>query len=250
LKIGVSTLASQGEDIVDLLNYLDNENIKYVEFLYEYPHRDRNPEFFKSYSFNYSVHSPISDVNIASLNSAIRRASVNEIKKSIGLANKINAELVVVHPGTTSFLRRFYLEKAIELSHDSIKECFDYGQDLGVKILIENMPNIEGHLYQNPSDLNDFLKMNNMNMTFDVAHANTVIKKTNLFFDTINHIHLSDNNTDFDYHYPLGQGNINFKELFSILSKHVFNGRCIIEMNTMDDVKKSLDYLKKIAIFK
>ncbi|MDR3291049.1 MAG: sugar phosphate isomerase/epimerase [Methanobrevibacter sp.] len=248
MKIGVSTLASQGEDVINLLNYLDNEKIKYLEFLYEYPNMDKYPEFFESYSFKHTVHCPISDINIASLNHSIRESSVNEVKKSIYLANKIDANLVVVHPGNISFLGRFYKEKSIELSNNSIKECFDYGEKLGVKISVENMPNIEGHLYQNPMELNDFLKTNNINMTLDIAHANTVLKKTNLFFDTINHIHISDNNGDFDYHYPLGQGNIDFKEVFSILSKHKFADIIIIEMNSIEDVKKSLNFLKEIAI--
>ncbi|MDR1818655.1 MAG: sugar phosphate isomerase/epimerase [Methanobrevibacter sp.] len=248
MNIGVSTSASQGKNIVDLLNYLDNENIDYVEFLYEYPNRDINSKFLESYSFSYTVHSPISDMNIASLNPNLRQTSVNEVKKSIDLASEINANLTVVHPGIISFLGRLYKEKVIELAHNSIMECFDYGQDSGVKISVENMPNIDGHLYQDPSQLNKFLKVSNIDMTLDIGHANTVIKKTDLFFDTINHIHLSDNNADSDHHYPLGQGNINFKDVFSTLSKHKFNGIYIVEMNNMEDVKKSLDYLKKINI--
>jgi sugar phosphate isomerase/epimerase len=75
-----------------------------------------------------------------------------------------------------------------------------------------------------------------------------VTGKTNSYFDTVNHIHLSDNNSEFDYHCPLGEGNINFKEVFNKFTNKGYTGIYVIEMNDREAIKKSLKYLKDIEI--
>jgi sugar phosphate isomerase/epimerase len=253
MKIGVSTLAAQEENLDNFLDFNSNLNIDYIEILNEYPNKDIDKDLLDSYSFKYTVHSPISDMNIASLNSTIRNASIDEIKRSIDLANEIEGRLVVVHPGTVAFLGRFFKDSVLNLAQNSLKECFEYGKDIGIEVSIENMPNMEGQLYQDANELNSYLEKNNMQMTLDVGHLNTVDRnflnkigdlKSNNYYNLINHIHLSDNNSNFDYHWPLGEGDIDFIKVFNIFSNHNYNGIYVIEMNDINSVKKSVDYLR------
>ncbi|MDR0900099.1 MAG: sugar phosphate isomerase/epimerase, partial [Methanobrevibacter sp.] len=64
------------------------------------------------------------------------------------------------------------------------------------------------------------------------------------YFKSTKHIHLSDNNGDFDHHYPLGEGSIDFKMLFNEYEKNNYEGIYVLELNDIDSVKKSLNYLK------
>jgi sugar phosphate isomerase/epimerase len=245
MKIGVSSLASEGKNIVDFLKFVEDLNIKYLELLHEYPNDNIAIDLLDSYSLKYTVHSPISDLNLASSNNSIKKASINEIKRSIDFANNIDAKILVVHPGRISFTQRFFQEKGKRISEESMKICGDYGKNSGVEVCIENMPNMEGVLYQNVKELNEFLKENDLSMTLDIGHENTVNKKTDRYFESVKHIHLSDNNGDFDYHYALGEGSIDFKAVFDIYNQNNYNGIYMLEVNDKDSVKKSLDYLKK-----
>lgn len=70
----------------------------------EYPNNNLDTELLKSFNLKYSIHSPTTDINLASLNRTIQKASISEIKNSIKIANELDADIVVVHPGGFSFL--------------------------------------------------------------------------------------------------------------------------------------------------
>ena len=97
MKIGASTLSGFKDDIGTNLEYFEELGLDYAEILHQYPNQDLDTSIFENYSLKYSVHSPIINLNIASLTENIRQASIAEIKKSIDLANEIDAEIVVVH---------------------------------------------------------------------------------------------------------------------------------------------------------
>ena len=111
MKIGASTLSGFKDDIGTNLEYFEELGLDYAEILHQYPNQDLDTSIFENYSLKYSVHSPIINLNIASLTENIRQASIAEIKKSIDLANEIDAEIVVVHPGSIPFLGREFKDK-------------------------------------------------------------------------------------------------------------------------------------------
>ena len=113
MKIGVSTLALFPMSLKEIMDYLKSIDVKYCELMLDYPYGQIDPDLVTSYSIKTSIHAPLSDVNIASLNDSIRRASVEEIKNSIDLASKIDSETVVVHPGHIAFLARKFQKKII-----------------------------------------------------------------------------------------------------------------------------------------
>lgn len=247
MKIGASTLAISGEKIEENLEYFKKLKIEYLELLHQYPCEEIDYNILNSYDFKYTIHSPIIDINIASLSTAISSSSIHTIKSSIDLANKIDSEIVVVHPGTIPFPGRPYEKEIYDKSHESLKEITKYGDGLGVIAAIENMPNIEGFIYQDIDKLNDFLESNGMSMTLDVAHAYTVgYNENQMYFDSIKHIHLSDNFGDDDSHLPLGEGKINFKEVIRKFQSKNYKGIYMIEVNNKKAIEKSLEYLKKI----
>ncbi len=245
MKIGASTLSGFKDDIETNLEYFEGLGLDYAEILHQYPNQNPDTSIFENYNLKYSVHSPIINLNIASLTESIRKASVAEIKKSIDFANEINSELVVVHPGSIPFLGRDFEDKIYDLNTQSIKEIGEYGENLGVRAAIENMPTFGGYMYTNPYKLNELLEELDMSMTLDIGHANHAgYGPEDMYFDSIKHIHAHDNNGDDDSHYALGDGSIDLKSIISTFEDKNYDGTYIIEVNEMDWVKKSYDYLK------
>lgn len=247
MKIGASTLAGIEFELEKTLDFIESLGIEYAELVHQYPTEFISPETLESYSLKYSIHAPFMDVNIASLQEQTRLNSIAQIKNSIDLANEINAEAVVVHPGVTSFLPNKYFKKEVyEFANESIKKIGDYAKDLGVMVTIENMPNFESMIYQNIVDLNQLLVENDMYMTLDIGHANHVgYAPDEMIFDSIKHVHAHDNFGDDDSHLPLGEGSIDLKYIINTLESKNYDGIYILEVNDYDSIKKSYEYMKK-----
>lgn len=245
MKIGASTLAGHKEPIANTLGYFEDLGLDYAEILYQFPNDEINPDSLESFDLKYSVHSPIVDINIASLNKAIRKASIDEIKKAIDLANKLDSDIVVVHPGSIPFLGKGSEDGIYALANSAIKELGEYGDDLGVTATIENMPAFEGMMYQDMEKLNQTLEAYDMFMTLDIGHAyHCGYSPSEMYFPRIKHIHAHDNNGNDDSHYSLGEGSINLKEIITKFESKNYDGIYIIEVNNKDSVKKSLEFLK------
>ena len=247
MKIGASTLAGIEFELEKTLDFIENLGIEYAELVHQYPAEFIDSEILESYSLKYSIHAPFMDVNIASPQDQSRLNSIAQIKSSIDLANEINAEAVVVHPGLISFLANKYFKKEVyEFANQSIKEIGDYAKDLGVMATIENMPNFESMIYQNIADLNQLLVENEMHMTLDIGHANHVgYAPDEMIFDSIKHVHVHDNLGDDDSHLPLGEGSIDLKYIINTLESKNYDGIYILEVNDYDSIKKSYEYMKK-----
>ena len=247
MKIGASTLAGIEFELEKTLDFIENLGIEYAELVHQYPAEFIDSEILESYSLKYSIHAPFMDVNIASPQNQSRLNSIAQIKSSIDLANEINAEAVVVHPGLISFLANKYFKKEVyEFANQSIKEIGDYAKNLGVMATIENMPNFESMIYQNIADLNQLLVENEMHMTLDIGHANHVgYAPEDMIFDSIKHVHVHDNLGDDDSHLPLGEGSIDLKYIINTLESKNYDGIYILEVNDYDSIKKSYEYMKK-----
>ena len=245
MKIGASTLATFNNSLVSSLEFIESLDIKYVELLNQYPNEKFDLDVLDSFDLKYTIHAPFLDVNIASLSTKSRDASIEQIKDSINLANDIDASIVVVHPGLVPFLLKEMPEKIYPVANNSIKELGEYSQDLGVNTTIENMPKFESMIYQDMSKLNETLVEFDMGMTFDIGHAHhSGISPDEMYFDSIKHIHAHDNMGDDDSHLPLGEGNIQLKEIINTFEEKNYDGIYMIEVNDKDSIKKSLEYLK------
>ena len=249
MKIGVSTLALFPMSLKEILDYLGDINVKYCELMLEYPYNLVDLDLVNSYNIKTSIHSPLSDINIASLNELIRKASVEEVKNSIDLAYKTDSEVVVVHPGHMAFLARKFPEKIRENSLTSLKECSKFAEERGIKLCVENMPDMEGMICKNLDELNELVQEIGASMTIDVGHAHNAGISIDeiLKYDNIGHIHLSDNDGSFDNHNAVGSKDIDFKSLFEGLNKKKFDGILVIEVTNKDEILESLDYIKKLT---
>ena len=63
---------------------------------------ERFIEISGSYDLEYSVHAPLSDINIGSLNPSMREASLKEVLLAIECCGRMGIDLITVHPGFLS----------------------------------------------------------------------------------------------------------------------------------------------------
>jgi sugar phosphate isomerase/epimerase len=188
-------------------------------------------ELKKSFSFEYTVHSPFCDINIASINPQIRRFTLKIIKKSMMFAREIEAKMYVIHPG---FYDLFNLKTTEKLNLQSVKILAKYAEDLGVPIALENLPK-ELRSLTKVEDFERFFGMIDeakLWIALDVGHAYTV-RQLNLFLekfkDKIKHVHLHNNNGDGDFHLGLDEGSIDWKNVVRRLKENGFNGFIVVE---------------------
>ena len=247
MKIGASTLAGIDDSLENALEFIESLGIDYAELVHQYPSQNITPDTVESYDLKYSIHAPFMDVNIASLQDHSRLNSIEQIKSSIDLANEINAEAVVVHPGLIPFLaNKYFRDEVFETANESMIEIAAYGDDLGVMTTFENMPTFESMIYENMNDLNEFLSSNGLYMTLDVGHANHAgYSADEMIFDCIKHVHIHDNFGDDDSHLPLGEGSIELKRVVNNLESKNYDGIYILEVNDYDSIKKSYEYMEK-----
>lgn len=246
MDISVSTLALSPKPLNNVLECLDDRGLKYCEVINEYPYNSIDQDVVDSYSIKISVHSPLSDVNIASYNEAIRRSSVSQIKNSIDLASSLEPGIVVVHPGHIPILGKKFEDKILDNSKESLAECSEYAADTGVLLCVENMPDINGLLYKDINQLDNIVEELGAYITLDVGHANNMKFHVNEMLKSprIKHIHLSDNDGSFDNHNALGSANIDFKSLFKELIRIKYDGILVVEVNDPQAVSESLDFLE------
>lgn len=246
MKIGVSTLAMYPEELENILDRLEELKVDFCEIINEYPYHQVGIDELESYQIQTTIHAPLSDINLASHNQAIRKASVQQMKRSIDLARDLDAEVVVVHPGQMPILRRDLEEAILGYNLESLAECADYAKDCGVSMCVENMPRIEGLLFQDLEDLDHLVREIDAHITLDVGHAhnNNIPTAEMLRSSRVKHVHLSDNDGSFDQHDALGSADIDFKSLMRDLQKKNFQGILVVEVKSAEDVEPSLSYLK------
>lgn len=169
-----------------------------------------------------SIHAPYHDTNIATLNSGIGREVMRQLRESIKTAHYLDSEIVVVHPGFVSS-RKYERKVPFKKMVDNLKKLTEFAEDLGVKVCLENLSSKKKAMCVDIEEIkkvNQEVNMENLRITFDIAHANTTetgpLKYAKELKDYIGHIHVSDNTGD-DNHLSIGQGNIDFGEVLGEL---------------------------------
>jgi sugar phosphate isomerase/epimerase len=255
MKIGASHLASEDIPLEESLEIFEALNkIEYFEITHERPFREISDDkstidLINSYELKYTIHSAYTDLNIASFNKAIQKASINEIERSIDFAVDIDSDIVVIHPGIVSYTARNQVDFVYSLGRDSLIELKDYAKDRGVNPCIENLPAIQGFMYQDINLLNETLTELDMPMTLDIGHAHTAgFAPEEMYFDCVKHIHVHDNPGDEDSHLTLGEGSLAVNDFFDVFMSKGYDGIYMLELHSVDSIKKSLEYMKEFKV--
>jgi len=174
-----------------------------------------------------SVHSPLyadyewgragaPPVNIASTDRAGRVEAMDEIKRALEIAEQIPFRFLVQHLGTPN---ESFSEKKFEAAMTSIEHLRAFAKPLGVRLLLENIPNE----LSTPDRLVEMIHhahFDDVGVCFDFGHAHMMSSVPEAFEILRNYTcstHVHDNDRMKDLHLWPGQGTINWKEAMELL---------------------------------
>ena len=210
----------------------------------------RLKEYASTYGFEYSLHAPFTDLNIASLNPEVRRLSLKAVEKAIQKAWKLNAGIVVIHPGFKGALEYFFPGKSLQVNLKAIRKLLSLAEELGVRLALENMPKGSWAILSTVEDFEGFFVeegLEGLGLALDVGHALTIgqveafLKK---FKGKISHVHLHDNLGEEDSHLRIGAGKVDWNSTLKALKEAGFNGYLIVE--SVQQPYQSLKTLKEL----
>ncbi|AWW27019.1 sugar phosphate isomerase/epimerase family protein [Acetobacterium carbinolicum] len=201
------------------------------------------------YGLKNFVHAKSWDLNFASLNQNIRNTSIEEIKRSIDLADALAISEVTVHPPQMTLVGD--RDRSLRLGRNSLAEIVSYGESKNIDVSIELMEKLPHELvtsYEEFTELADGF-IDQLKVTIDIAHCDSLEEFEHYFdvFDNISKIHLSNRKGNV-LHTPLYEGDYDFSSCFdTILKKNLpivlegFDAR-----PGLMQVKKEVSYIKKI----
>jgi sugar phosphate isomerase/epimerase len=209
-------------------------------------------EAMRGHGVTPTVHASFYDINLASLNPLIREASARQLLECLQFAHDLGAEVVVTHPGE---LPGDYPKELLSLSREnligSLEEALELAEELGVTLALENKARGRNRgLIQFPEEhlgLIEALESPNCRAAFDIGHAHTfgldLIKYLEEILPYLVEVHLHDNDGSGDQHRPLGTGTIDFQPLFESLARGGYCGPLILEMDSLEALRQSKEYL-------
>jgi len=201
---------------------------QHVDYANRKQHVKEIAEWFRSNSLALnSVHSPMyadyesgragaPPINVTSQDRAHRIEAMDEIKRALEIAEQIPFRFLVQHLGAVN---EEFSDRKLEAAMTSIEHLRAFAKPLGVRILLENIPNE----LSTPDKLVDFIQtshFDDVGVCFDFGHAHmmgNVAEAFEILKDHIHSTHVHDNDKGKDSHLWPGEGSINWKESMELL---------------------------------
>jgi len=167
---------------------------------------------------------------------SIRRAAVEELKLCLRAFAALGVSRMNLHPDRLApFSDRHYV---IERNVQTIRELMPLSRELGVGLMIENLP--AG--FNSVRQLGDLLDaIPELGLHLDIGHANLLVPYNatdeilKAYGNRLQHVHLHDNKGgEADLHLPLGSGNIDTAHYVRSLQNAGFDGTITLEVFTPD----------------
>ncbi|MBU2055780.1 MAG: sugar phosphate isomerase/epimerase [Proteobacteria bacterium] len=186
----------------------------------------------------YGLHSA-SFVNAAEIEPTVRKAVQQHLLDYVELAHEMEAEYVVLHFGYHFSL---FMDHVFDCLIRTYMPVVELAEKYKLAIGIENMNKIHeeaeiaylGVTIEELARVFNALPSKYFGLTLDIAHASLLPggpeSFINAFPDRIISTHVSDNDLVLDRHVPVGNGKIDFKQVFVNLMKVGFKGTLNIEL--------------------
>jgi sugar phosphate isomerase/epimerase len=256
MEVAVSTLYCLHKPLKETMLLIPEMPSKFIELIDAGRHA-LSPSRVKTlldiketHGLEYSVHAPYTDVNIAAEDPPVREAILRRLEASIRYASDLSSEALVFHPGNSTALEwSLPPETAWRINLESSRRLVDYAADLGVRAMIENVPEPFPFLMKSVEDFDRFYHEIGLEayMVLDIAHAHIRGEELELirrFGDRIGHVHVSDNHGDSDTHLRIGEGSVAWEEVMAALRESPFDGWVTIESH--DDILECVRFLEDL----
>ena len=166
-----------------------------------------------------TIHAPYTDLSLGAIDRKVRRISLERIKKALDLASLFEARSVVCHTG---FDHRHYVnfeDNWIKNAIESIADLLEFASPLNIHLMLENVFELDAEIHK---EIFHGIKSSLLGFCLDFGHQN-VFSKTSLdswlkdLGDRLGQLHLHDNMGMYDDHLAIGEGILDFDNLFSWL---------------------------------
>jgi sugar phosphate isomerase/epimerase len=176
---------------------------------------------------------------------SVRHAAVQELKLCLEAFGQLGAAWMNIHPDTKAPLhdRRFIIDRNLQ----SIRELLPLTRELGVGLMIENLPG-GFNTVQQVAELLD--PVPELGLHLDIGHANLLVEHNTTddlvkaYGSRLQHVHLHDNKGgSADLHLPLGTGTVDTGRYIRSLQAAGYDGTITLEVFTPD--RQHLNYSRQ-----
>jgi sugar phosphate isomerase/epimerase len=195
----------------------------------------------------YSVHGPFGRIGIWDLDEGARLRALDEHRRHLEAGAEIGARLYVVHPDwrPEAGPRDPAVVAQLERSFETLRAWRD---ELGVEIVVENMPGAGHSHFTHPGDLD----LHGLGLVLDVGHASISGCLEDWLDDPrapLRHLHVHDNHgegDDDDPHLGLGQGVIDVRPVLA--AARAAGATAILENDAEGPLRASLAHLRALGL--
>lgn len=196
-----------------------------------------------------TLHGAFLDIVVNSSDPVIRENSYKRCRQSMEVAEELGCRAVIFHTNYITGFKSFsYREKWVFDNAEFYRRLLD--EFLSLSIFVENMFDDTPELLKKLA-----VEMRNeerFGVCFDIAHAFLWDFPLEAWIEElgpyIRHIHANDNMKDEDSHMPIGDGRLPWL----LINNGIFKrNRCsfLIEVNGIENVRKSYEYLTKNHLY-
>jgi sugar phosphate isomerase/epimerase len=194
----------------------------------------------------HSVHAPMfadydwgrtgaAPINVISTDRATRIEAMDEVKRALEIAEQIPFRFLVLHLGAPN---ESFSDAKFEAAMTSVEHLRAFAKPLGVRILLENIPNE----IATPEKIVEFIQtthFDDVGVCFDVGHAHimsNVAEAFQILKDHIQSTHVHDNKKDKDSHLWPGKGSIEWSETVRMLRSAPRTPPLLLEIETDEKI--------------
>lgn len=178
------------------------------------------------------------DVNLASVDEAMRAWSLDQFVAAARLAAELGAGYVIVHPGRRHPLRPPPLDVLHSWVIDGISRIVEESTRLGVRVLLENTPTGLVDTGRECAELVERVGPDRLGLCYDVANGivvEDVLAGLRSAAPGLGLVHLSDATPTAWAHDPIGDGAVPFDRVRTTLDDLGYDGTVVIETLHDDD---------------
>jgi len=263
IKWGLTCFFKDRRNLVKVIELLRQYPLKYLEIRGERPFfspEDLSREDIRFFRANIekaglavTLHATFYDINLATINSYLRKASLQCYKTYLDLGEKINVRTMIVHAGSqhrdAADIKELW-DLACSNLVENLKILGDYAATKNICLALENSPPNSNPLlvynWQSHQDILNRVNHPQVRAVLDIAHAHLHRLDISQYYrnikDELAELHIHNNDGREDLHNAIDDGTIDYEKFFR---KNRVTVPVIMEIKNVAEAVRSLQWIKK-----
>jgi sugar phosphate isomerase/epimerase len=202
-----------------------------------------------SFKNRITLHAMFSDLNISTSDYLLRDIAEKRYNQSLEIGKGIKADTILFHTGYKGTKHYGSIETFQKNFVSFWKEFVKEFEKVGIIAVIENV------FETSPSfclGMYNQIESDNLKLAIDAGHVNLYAQDTvvsewlNEYGDNLYHMHIHNNFRKNDDHAELCNGTLDYSEILKQIKESNVNPSFVFEMFTEDNIRKSVEFFKKI----